>query len=236
MFWSEDLVVKETFSEKLLAVVRILTSIVAAGAKTKAQIKKIIKRTRAIAPMIIHLRYFSRAGTFFLPFLPFLSSFSKSSEVKSWEDLPALDLADWFFDDVDFLLPEAPWEPSWAEDLLAELPAASEPGSLSSKSASLITCSPRSGVASIISEGSFGRDCRVLATGICAAAASLVSEESPETITTVLPAVWAALATSLVLTALRRTPIFLGGTRATTFWLAFLIRAMISVISSSGSI
>ena len=105
--------------------------------------------------------------------------------------------------------------------------------SFSSSSASSFFSSPNSSVS--ISDGSFGLLCRVRAVGIFTLPASFKSDSSDVIKTTVFPAWREVLAISLKLTALRKTPAFLGGTRATILFFALFILARISVISSSGS-
>ena len=86
-FSEPALVTKETFSEKLLPVVRIETAISAAGANANAQTKKMISPTNATPPIITHLRYFSSVGIRpFLSDLPDLLSFSFLSDLSISSD------------------------------------------------------------------------------------------------------------------------------------------------------
>ena len=226
------------FSEKLSGVVLILTMILAAGARTKAQIPPITKAISKATPRTIHFLRESKVGIFLVVFSLFSSescSNSLESNSSTWctfdlfgkEELPF-----WAFFVSTFF---AAWVSAGFEDW-----GASCSDSSTTSSTSLIDWSFKLGLletgASLYSLGKTGLDWRFLAKGRPDTAASFISTGSSVTITTALSRFLAVFAINFRLIALRITLSFFGGTRAITFCFDDLRWLIISVISSSGSI
>ena len=226
--WS---VVSLIVSEKPWSEVRTCTTTLAAGAKAKAQIKTTTIMTAKTEPIIICVRYFLIFGTFWLDF--FLATFlsvSASSSISS-----SVTTSSGFLTLTASTFLSSLWDFSWSDltsffsDLEVEV-SGSDSSSIMSLSSS---ASPNSVSSSVASCGLLLRD---FATGILTDWANLTRFSSVEIKTTVLLCWSAVLAINLKFTTLRSTPAFFGGTRATILVFAFLTLAIISVISSSGSI